>query len=76
MFLLRGLFSFPPVTEMFHFAGYASFTLMVNDQQGLPVGVSPFGNPGLRLSITYPRLIADFPRPSSLVTVKASSVRP
>ena len=41
--------SFPPVTEMFHFTGFASSRLWI--QRGIVIadGVSPFGNPWIGL---------------------------
>ena|GEM_PF-1822501 len=42
----------------------------------LPGWVAPFGNPRLSLIDSKPRLIAVFPRPSSALNAKASTVRP
>ena len=41
--------SFPPLTEMFHFTGFASSRLCI--QRGIVIadGVSPFGNPRIGL---------------------------
>ena len=64
--------SFPPVTEMFHFTGFA----FLSECRALALRVAPFGYPRL---FGYLLLIVAFrslSRPSSLSTTKASSNRP
>jgi hypothetical protein len=76
--LLRELtsFSFPPLTEMFHFSGFATsdehWSSGVYHLTGFPIRKSPVQ----RLLDTSPRLIAVTPRPSSPPTPKASTIRP
>ena len=41
--------SFPPLTEMFHFSGFASLPLWIQDRIVIADGVSPFGNPRIGL---------------------------
>ena len=51
------LFSFPPVTEMFHFTGFPSTALCV--QTGMtrhyPRQVFPFGHPRIEACLAAPR---------------------
>ena len=66
------LMSFPPATEMFQFAGFASrrygFTT------GYPCGwVAPFGDPGINDRSHLPRAYRSVPRPSSPLSAKAST---
>jgi hypothetical protein len=44
-YALARLFSFPPLTEMFHFSGCALRSLMYQSLLGLLRGVFPFGHP-------------------------------
>ena len=64
--------SFPPATEMFQFAGFASrhYGFMT----GYPYGwVAPFGDPGINDRSHLPRAFRSVPRPSSPLSAKAST---
>src|ERR1041384_234364 len=64
--------SFPPATEMFQFAGFASLTYGFS--QGYPRGwVAPFGDPGINDRSHLPRAFRSVPRPSSPLSAKAST---
>ena len=64
--------SFPPATEMFQFAGFASLTYLFS--QGYPRGwVAPFGDPGINDRSHLPRAFRSVPRPSSPLSAKAST---
>ena len=64
--------SFPPATEMFQFAGFASLTYGFS--QGYPHGwVAPFGDPGINDRSHLPRAFRSVPRPSSPLSAKAST---
>ena len=65
--------SFPPATEMFQFAGFASRTLCI--QHGIPLAgwVAPFGDPGINDRSHLPRAFRSVPRPSSPLSAKAST---
>ena len=66
------LMSFPPATEMFQFAGFASLTYQFS--QGYPRGwVAPFGDPGINDRSHLPRAFRSVPRPSSPLSAKAST---
>jgi hypothetical protein len=66
------LMSFPPATEMFQFAGFASLTYGFS--QGYPFGwVAPFGDPGINDRSHLPRAFRSVPRPSSPLSAKAST---
>jgi hypothetical protein len=66
------LMSFPPATEMFQFAGFAS--LAYGFSQGYPRGwVAPFGDPGINDRSHLPRAFRSVPRPSSPLSAKAST---
>ena len=66
------LMSFPPATEMFQFAGFASLTYGFS--QGYPRGwVAPFGDPGINDRSHLPRAFRSVPRPSSPLSAKAST---
>ena len=66
------LMSFPPATEMFQFAGFAS--LAYGFSQGYPHGwVAPFGDPGITDRSHLPRAFRSVPRPSSPLSAKAST---
>ena len=66
------LMSFPPATEMFQFAGFAS--LAYEFSQGYPLGwVAPFGDPGINDRSHLPRAFRSVPRPSSPLSAKAST---
>jgi hypothetical protein len=64
--------SFPPATEMFQFAGFASRTYGFST--GYPLGwVAPFGDPGINDRSHLPRAFRSVPRPSSPLSAKAST---
>ena len=66
------LMSFPPATEMFQFAGFASRPYVF--RSGYPCGwVAPFGNPGINDCSHLPRAYRSVPRPSSPLSAKAST---
>jgi hypothetical protein len=66
------LMSFPPATEMFQFAGFASRTYEFSS--GYPCGwVAPFGDPGINDCSHLPRAYRSVPRPSSPLSAKAST---
>ena len=66
------LMSFPPATEMFQFAGFASHPM---DSAGIPLArwVAPFGDPGINDRSHLPRAFRSVPRPSSPLSAKAST---
>jgi hypothetical protein len=64
--------SFPPATEMFQFAGFASPPYEF--RQRYPLGwVAPFGDPGINDRSHLPRAFRSVPRPSSPLSAKAST---
>ena len=66
------LMSFPPATEMFQFAGFASLAYVFS--QGYPLGwVAPFGDPGINDRSHLPQAFRSVPRPSSPLSAKAST---
>ena len=66
------LMSFPPATEMFQFAGFASRAYEFSS--GYPCGwVAPFGDPGINDRSHLPRAFRSVPRPSSPLSAKAST---
>ena len=66
------LMSFPPATEMFQFAGFASAPYEF--RCGYPRGwVAPFGDPGINDRSHLPRAFRSVPRPSSPLSAKAST---
>jgi hypothetical protein len=66
------LMSFPPATEMFQFAGFASHAYGFS--MGYPFGwVAPFGDPGINDRSHLPRAFRSVPRPSSPLSAKAST---
>src|SRR5689334_22838156 len=66
------LMSFPPATEMFQFAGFASRAYEFSS--GYPCGwVAPFGDPGINDCSHLPRAYRSVPRPSSPLSAKAST---
>jgi hypothetical protein len=68
------LMSFPPATEMFQFAGFASTLL----QRPIPLArwVSPFGNLRITGCSPLPEAYRRVPRPSSPLGTKASTKCP
>ena len=66
------LMSFPPATEMFQFAGFASPAYRFGG--GYPYGwVAPFGNLRIAGCSRLPVAYRSVPRPSSPLTAKAST---
>jgi hypothetical protein len=66
------LMSFPPATEMFQFAGFASPPYEF--RRRYPLGwVAPFGDPGINDRSHLPRAFRSVPRPSSPLSAKAST---
>ena len=66
------LMSFPPATEMFQFAGFASRPYQFRSRY--PCGwVAPFGDPGITDRSHLPRAFRSVPRPSSPLSAKAST---
>ena len=66
------LMSFPPATEMFQFAGFASRSYEFRSRY--PHGwVAPFGDPGITDRSHLPRAFRSVPRPSSPLSAKAST---
>ena len=66
------LMSFPPVTEMFQFTGFASRTYGFSAEY--PCGwVAPFGNPRIKACSRLPMAYRRVPRPSSPLCAKAST---
>ena len=69
------LMSFPPATEMFQFAGFASCPM--NSAEDTRAGwVAPFGDPGINDRSHLPRAFRSVPRPSSPLSAKASTKCP
>ena len=69
------LMSFPPATEMFQFAGFASPPYVFRRRYPL-WWVAPFGDPGINDRSHLPRAFRSVPRPSSPLSAKASTKRP
>ena len=73
------LFSFPPVTEMFHFTGYrVSFPIFVQERTVTNYchQVTPFGNLRIKAFVPLPEAYRSLSRPSSPVGTKAFIMRP
>ncbi len=72
------LMSFPPATEMFQFAGFASRTYLFSTGYpgSTPGWVAPFGNPGITDRSHLPLAFRSVLRPSSPLSAKASPGRP
>ena len=69
------LMSFPPATEMFQFAGFASSAYGFSRRY--PCGwVAPFGNPRIKGHSHLPVAYRRVSRPSSPLCAKASTERP
>ena len=70
--------SFPPVTEMFHFAGYRFTTLLIQVAmtEYYLRRVIPFGNPRVKACLPLTVAYRSLPRPSSPIGTKASMIRP
>lgn len=68
------LMSFPPATEMFQFAGFASGSPMYSVPDDPIMGrVSPFGDPRIKVCSQLPAAFRSVPRPSSPLGAKAST---
>jgi hypothetical protein len=67
--------SFPPATEMFQFAGFAShaYEFSVRSPCG---GVAPFGDPRIKECSPLPVAYRSVLRPSSPLSAKASTKCP
>jgi hypothetical protein len=64
--------SFPPLTEMFHFSGFASHTLCIQVWITLSGWVFPFGDLRIIGRVRLPEAFRSLPRPSSPGVAKAS----
>ena len=78
---LLGESSFPSLprgTEMFQFPRFASRTLCIQARTSghYPTQVPPFGHPRIDACLRLPGAYRSLPRPSSLPSAKASTVRP
>ena len=67
------LMSFPPATEMFQFAGFASCAYEFSCRIPVAGWVAPFGDPGINDRSHLPRAFRSVPRPSSPLSAKAST---
>ena len=65
--------SFPPLTEMFHFSGFASLTLCIQMRITLSGWVFPFGDLRIKGCVRLPEAYRSLPRPSSPGVAKAST---
>ena len=65
--------SFPPVTEMFHFTGFASHTLCIQVWITISGWVFPFGDLRIKGCVRLPEAYRSLPRPSSPGVAKAST---
>ncbi len=71
------LFSSPPATEMFHFAGCRARALSCSCMSSARRHwVAPFGNLGIKDRMRLPQAYRSLPRPSSPAAAKASAIRP
>ena len=72
------LFSFPPATKMFQFAGFLPTRLCIHlvVTPHYQCWVSPFGYPRIFVYLPLPEAFRRLLRPSSAVSAKASTVRP
>jgi hypothetical protein len=68
--------SFPPATEMFQFAGFASPTYGFSRRSATWAGVAPFGDPGVNECSPLVPAFRSVPRPSSPLSAKASTKCP
>lgn len=71
-------FSFPLLTEMFHFSRFAALHLYIQCKlTDRYIGrVSPFGNPRIKARLPLPEAYRSCPRPSSPDITKASTYCP
>jgi hypothetical protein len=67
------LLSFPPATEMFQFAGFASSSYGFTRRYRLKRWVAPFGDPRITGRSPLPSAFRSVPRPSSPLGAKAST---
>ena len=67
------LMSFPPATEMFQFAGFASRTYGFSTGYRYKRWVAPFGDPRIKERSPLPGAYRSVPRPSSPLDAKAST---
>ena len=65
--------SFPPLTEMFHFRGFASHTLCIQVWITITGWVFPFGDLRIKGCVRLPEAYRSLPRPSSPGVAKAST---
>ncbi len=65
--------SFPPLTEMFHFRGFASHTLWIQVWITISGWVFPFGDLRIKACVRLPEAYRSLPRPSSPGVAKAST---
>ena len=74
----RGMFSFPPATEMFQFAGLPPHGLYIQPwvTGHDPSRVSPFGHLRITVCSRLPEAFRSLPRPSSALGAKASTPCP
>src|SRR3954453_5084023 len=74
----QGMFSFPPATEMFQFAGLPPPGLCIQPEVTghNPGRVSPFGHPRINACSQLPEAFRSLPRPSSALGAKASTSSP
>jgi hypothetical protein len=74
----QGIFSFPPATEMFQFAGLPPHGLCIQPwvTGHYPCRVSPFGHPRINVCSRLPEAFRSLPRPSSALGAKASTPCP
>src|ERR1700752_1768257 len=70
------LMSFPPVTEMFQFTGFASCTYVFSTGYHARWWVSPFGNRRIKAYSQLPDAYRSVSRPSSPLRAKASTKCP
>ena len=72
------LFSFPPATKMFQFAGLLSSDLWIQSaiHAHYHMWVAPFGNLRIVVYLPLPGAFRRSLRPSSALNAKASTVRP
>ena len=68
------LISFPPVTEMFQFTGFASFTYGFSERYCRSSGFPHSDIAGSKLVCQLPDAFRRLPRPSSPSTAKASAI--
>ena len=68
--------SFPPATEMFQFAGFASYGYVFTIRYRTRRWVAPFGNPRIKVCSQLPRAYRNVLRPSSPLHAKASTICP